>query len=240
MMRVVAFRTRCTALVAASSALLALSGCARQHAPVASGSVATAQRFAHPQPAVDALIAACRAQDEPALMRIFGVDAASLVSTGDPERDRHRCTLLVEAAGQMTRLDPKGPNMLELVVGLDDFPFPVPLVWDGSGWRFDIEEGAQEIARRRVGASELDAIAVCRAFARTRQVPGAEWHGYGFRTAPGGDAVVAYPAAYGVTGIMTFVGAGGRVYEKDLGTKTLRTIEGMRTYQPDGTWTAVE
>jgi hypothetical protein len=140
----------------------------------------------------------------------------------------------------MTRLDPKGPDTLELVVGTDDFPFPIPLVRDAGGWRFDTEEGAQELLRRRVGADELEAINVCRAYERNRQQPPGSWWGYNFRAAPGSDSLVAYPVAYGSTGIMTFiVGRDGRLYEKDLGDKTEKIAAGMKTYEPDATWKVV-
>ena len=220
--------------------LLLFSGCARHRTPAAAtGAAATEQRFPDPMAAVDALLAACRTDDEPALLAIFGANARAMVSTGDAEQDRERCARLVGAAKQMTRLDPKGADTLELVVGYDDFPFPIPLVRDGTGWRFDTEQGAQEILRRRVGADELEAITVCRVSARTRQPPPASRRGYNFRAAQGTDALVAYPIAYGSTGIMTFVGVGDRVYEKDLGTKTAQAAEALKSYPPDGTWTLV-
>jgi hypothetical protein len=89
---------------------------------------------------------------------------------------------------------------------------------------------------------------------RGRPVP---YHGYFFRIlfsqgpdAPGGAhdyvvrghmiggfALVAYPATYGVSGIMTFiVNHDGVVYQKDLGSKTADLATAMRTYNPDATW----
>ena len=54
----------------------------------------------------------------------------------------------------------------------------------------------------------------------------------------GGFALVAWPAEYGKTGIMTFiVNQHGRVYQKDLGPKTARTAAAMKSYDPDKTWT---
>jgi Protein of unknown function (DUF2950) len=232
--------TRRAALAILSLLVLALGGCTRNPPPAASArSAGTEQRFADPKAAVDALLAACRTNDDPALLAIFGADARALVSTGDPEQDRERCARLVAAAKQVTRLDPKGPDTLELVVGYDDFPFPIPLVRDAGGWRFDTEEGANEILRRRVGADELEAISVCRAYDTTRQAPSGTWRGYNFRTAQGQGALVAYPVTYGSTGIMTFVAVGGRVYEKDLGEKTAKAVDAMKTYQPDGSWSVV-
>ncbi len=54
----------------------------------------------------------------------------------------------------------------------------------------------------------------------------------------GGFALVAWPAEYGETGVMTFiVNQQGRVYQKDLGTKTARTVASLNSYDPDKTWT---
>jgi len=54
----------------------------------------------------------------------------------------------------------------------------------------------------------------------------------------GGFALVAWPADYGVTGIMTFiVNQQSRVYQKDLGTKTSKVVKKMKGYDPDPGWT---
>jgi Protein of unknown function (DUF2950) len=56
----------------------------------------------------------------------------------------------------------------------------------------------------------------------------------------GGFALVAFPATYGVSGIVTFiVSHGGVVYQKDLGAKTAQLANAMKTYNPDKTWTKV-
>ncbi len=87
------------------------------------------------------------------------------------------------------------------------------------------------------------------------------YHGYYFRilksqgrNAPGGKldyvvngkmvkgfGLVAYPAQYGVSGIMTFmVNQQGVVYEKDLGPKTVGIAKAVKAYNPDKTWEKVE
>ena len=56
-----------------------------------------------------------------------------------------------------------------------------------------------------------------------------------------GFALVAYPAQYGSSGIMTFiVNQDGVVYEKDLGNSTAKAASAMKRYDPDGTWKKVE
>ncbi len=53
----------------------------------------------------------------------------------------------------------------------------------------------------------------------------------------GGFGLVAYPAVYGETGIMTFiVNQQGKVYQKDLGPRTLRQAKSMREYDPGSGW----
>jgi hypothetical protein len=57
----------------------------------------------------------------------------------------------------------------------------------------------------------------------------------------GGFALVAYPAQYGVSGVITFiVNHEGVVYEKDLGTDTEKIALAMQTYNPDHTWKKAE
>lgn len=52
-----------------------------------------------------------------------------------------------------------------------------------------------------------------------------------------GFAMVAWPADYGNSGIMTFlVNANGVIYQKDLGEKTGETAPAMKEYNPDATW----
>jgi len=53
----------------------------------------------------------------------------------------------------------------------------------------------------------------------------------------GGFAVIAYPARYGVSGIMSFmVNQDGRVYEKNLGKGTAKIAAKMTTFNPDASW----
>lgn len=57
----------------------------------------------------------------------------------------------------------------------------------------------------------------------------------------GGFALVAYPAVYGSTGIMTFiVSKDGVVYQKNLGKDTLKNAEAMASFDPDKSWTKVD
>jgi hypothetical protein len=57
----------------------------------------------------------------------------------------------------------------------------------------------------------------------------------------GGFALVAAPATYRTTGVMTFiVSHDGVVYQKDLGKKTLETFQAIERYNPDKSWSPVK
>jgi hypothetical protein len=57
----------------------------------------------------------------------------------------------------------------------------------------------------------------------------------------GGFALVAFPAEYGVTGVMTFiVNHDGVVYQKNLGANTAARGRAMTQFDPDSTWTKVD
>src|SRR5213075_2246878 len=56
----------------------------------------------------------------------------------------------------------------------------------------------------------------------------------------GGFALVAFPAQYGVSGVMTFlVNHDGVVYQKDLGPNTAALARAMKSFNPDKTWQKV-
>jgi Protein of unknown function (DUF2950) len=57
----------------------------------------------------------------------------------------------------------------------------------------------------------------------------------------GGFGLVAYPAEYGVSGVMSFiVNHDGTVYEKNLGKETEKVAGAMKKFNPDKTWKKVE
>jgi hypothetical protein len=56
----------------------------------------------------------------------------------------------------------------------------------------------------------------------------------------GGFALVAYPAKYRNSGVMTFlVNYTGTVFQKDLGPNTAKIAEAMTSFNPDKTWIRV-
>ncbi|AOY01626.1 DUF2950 domain-containing protein [Jeongeupia sp. USM3] len=106
----------------------------------------------------------------------------------------------------------------------------------------------------------LFADAARHGYGKTAKQAGAPYHGYYYRVLSaqgpnakggaydymaqgkmlGGFALVAWPAKYGVSGVMTFiVNQDGTVFEKNLGSSTASVAERMARFDPDGSWKAV-
>lgn len=278
------------------------------------------QTFHSPEEAVQALVTATRNNDDKKLMTIFGPSAQELLHSGDAVADNQRREHFLKAYSEKNSLVSEKGGMV-VVIGKDDWPFPLPLVKKGEVWFFDTDKGKEEILNRRIGANELNSIQTClaivdaqREYARkdvdddglweyagkfmsdpgkknglywetregeeasplgafaaqarkegySKKKPGdkpAPFHGYYFRiltaqgkNAPGGAAdyvvkgkliggfaLVASPAKYGNSGVMTFmVNHEGVVYEKDLGKNTAKVAKAIKKFDPDKTWKKVK
>jgi len=280
----------------------------------------TAQKqFGSPAQAVQALVAAVRSGRTADLIAIFGPKGKPLVESGDAVADKNGRARFVASYDQGHSLATQSDGKVTLILGKDNWPFPIPLVKAGEAWHFDTAAGAEEILDRRIGRNELSAIEVCRAYVdaqreysskdrnddglreyaqhftshpnqhdglywpakageepspmgaliarardegyekagtRTKREP---YHGYYYRIlkrqgphAPdgahdyivnnhmiGGFALVAFPAQYGASGVMTFiVNQDGVVYQKNLGPDTEKIARQMKEYDPDPGWKA--
>ncbi|HXI39737.1 MAG TPA: DUF2950 domain-containing protein [Bryobacteraceae bacterium] len=124
------------------------------------------KEFDTPQQAADSLIQVAANFDVAAAKEILGPDSEDIVSSEDPVGDKNRAVAFAAKAKEKNSVatDAKNPNRAILTVGKDDFPFPIPIVKHKGKWSFDTKAGRQEILNRRVGANELDAIAICRGF----------------------------------------------------------------------------
>ena len=122
--------------------------------------------FDTPKKAADALIVAARDFDRPALEQLFGPQFNDVVLSGEDAQDRQRAAEFIAKADEKTNVsvDPKTRTRAFLLVGDDDWPFPIPIVKRGVRWSFDTEAGRQEILYRRIGSNELDAIQICRGY----------------------------------------------------------------------------
>lgn len=129
----------------------------------ASASTSTgARQFDTPQQAAAALIDAADRFDVRDLITIFGHGGEDLILTSERPQDRKRAADFAAQAHEKNSisLDPKSGKRAFLIIGNENWPFPVPMVKRGGKWFFDVAAGRQEILNRRIGANELDAIAV--------------------------------------------------------------------------------
>jgi hypothetical protein len=280
----------------------------------------TAQaKFATPEEAADALQKALSAESLDNMRLIFGREWMETTASGDAIADQQDREVAALAMAQSWRWDALGENAKELIIGDEQWPFPVPLVKAGNAWQFDSEAGKEEVLARRIGGNELGVIGLCRDYVRAQKEYASEPHdgkpaglfaqrfrsspglhdglfwrlkrgertspfgelvaagitegydpnkpdaspfrGYRFRiltaqgsAAPGGSknylvngdltggfAMLAYPAKYGFSGIMTFVvGQEGIVHQQDLGPDTENLAAALTEYNPDASWTAVQ
>jgi hypothetical protein len=130
------------------------------------GPESSQRTFATPREAAQALLAAAAAGDVSALSAIFGPSAGEILNSGDAVEDKNNVARFVKRANQSIkeRVDPANPNHASLLIGADNFPFPIPLVRTAGRWYFDTPSGKGEILARRIGSNELDAIAACKAY----------------------------------------------------------------------------
>jgi Protein of unknown function (DUF2950) len=127
--------------------------------------------FDTPQQAADALVTAADHFDETALMQIFGSEGDEIVFTGEPAQDRKRAADFASEAREKKSVstNPQGGNRAFLLVGNEEWPFPVPIVKSGNKWFFDSKAGKQELLYRRIGANELDAIQICHGYVEAQE-----------------------------------------------------------------------
>jgi len=274
--------------------------------------------FNSPEEAMQGLMDAVKSNDTKELLAIFGPAGKQIVFSGDEKADKAGRELFVKAYEEMNKLERETDTKEILVVGKNEYPFPVPIVKKGETWIFDTIAGKEEVINRRIGRNELNTIQTCLAYAdaqreyaikdrdsveyaqKFRSTPGKKdglywetkegeepsplgpfaaravregyiqkkpgdkpvpYHGYFYKILKaqgknasggaydyvikgkmiGGFALVAYPAEYGASGIMTFIiNHDGIVYQKDLGKETGKIASAMTKYDPDKTWKKVE
>jgi hypothetical protein len=282
-----------------------------------SGPALAQEHFKTPDDAVTALVDAAKAQDKSAILAVLGKEGRAVISSGDAVADRAARHRFLAAYHANHTVDQSG-DKATLVVGPDDWPFPIPIVKKNDRWSFDTAAGLDEILRRRIGRNELSAIQVCLGYVQAQNEyasldpaglgphayaqrilssPGKKdglywpstageepsplgefaakasaegykagqaripYHGYYYRILKrqgpgaedgaydyvvngkmiGGFALLAYPAQYGNSGIMTFmVNHNGEVLQKDLGPRTTEIARKIDEYAPDHAWQEVK
>jgi len=153
-------RQRLTRFAAATSMALSL-GCS--FAPLFAQQPGQ-RTFASPEDAGSALFAAMQAQGEQSAspLSILGPAGKDVLSSGDPEEDADARTSFVVKYQEMHRFVTEARGTVALVVGAENWPFPIPLVRNNGSWFFDTPGGKDEILVRRIGKNELAAMDACR------------------------------------------------------------------------------
>ena len=211
--------------------------------------------------ASESLFQAVQSNNEQVIANILG-GPTELTTSHDPGQDKVDRELFVRKYQEMHRLKREADGSVTLYIGAENWPFPIPITGKANAWRFDADAGAKEVMFRRIGENELAAIAMCHEFAAGKKEHGVESNaanredggnsgavrGYYFRElrrsgtggkTTGGLALIAYPAEYRSSGVMTFiVTESGVVYEKDLGPNTSGLATAMATFRKGRTWHA--
>ena len=144
-------RKHAAGLMAAAMLLFAISSANAQ------------QAFQTPEEAATALADAIKSGTTRDMLKVLGPDAEDIMFSGDEVADREARERFVGAYDAKHNVIIEGEKAF-LVVGADDFPFPIPLIRQKAGWKFDTAAGRLEILYRRIGRNELDAIQTCLAY----------------------------------------------------------------------------
>lgn len=158
------------ALLLAPVFLRAQESTAKKTPAATTASAVGAKSFDTPQQAADALVDAADKFDEVELTQIFGSKGKDIVSTGELAQDRKRAAEFAAKAREKksVSVDTKSGTRAFVLVGNENWPFPVPIVKRSGTWSFDVSAGRQELLYRRIGANELDAIDVCQGYAEAQ------------------------------------------------------------------------
>jgi len=149
--------------------IICLSSCSKPEKPATT----EAKTFASPDVAGAALLEAGKSGNQDAILAIFGPESKQVLSSGDATQDKENVDAFVAAYETMNRWRKMDDKSEILVLGVDNFPFPIPLKQNGDGrWYFDTAAGKEEILARRIGRNELAAIKICGALADAQ----AEYH----------------------------------------------------------------
>jgi hypothetical protein len=118
--------------------------------------------FASVEEASRALFGAMHSQDEQAPLSILGPAGKEVLSSGDPTEDSDARAGFIVKYQEMHRFVTEPDGTVTLVVGAENWPFPIPLVNHHGTWYFDTDAGKGEIIFRRIGKNELAAMDACR------------------------------------------------------------------------------
>jgi len=117
--------------------------------------------FASAEEASRALFDAMHAQDEQAPLSILGPAGKEVLSSGDATEDSDARAGFIVKYQEMHRFVAEPDGTVTVVVGAENWPFPIPLVNHHGTWYFDTDAGKDEIVFRRLGKNELAAMDAC-------------------------------------------------------------------------------
>jgi hypothetical protein len=117
--------------------------------------------FASAEDAGRAFFTAMQALDEQSPLSILGPDGRDVLSSGDPAEDANARIGFVVKYQEMHRFVTEPNGTLTLVVGAENWPFPIPLVNHHGSWYFNTPVGKDEILFRRIGKNEIAAMDAC-------------------------------------------------------------------------------
>jgi hypothetical protein len=98
------------------------------------------------------------------MMVILGPEGEDIVSSGDAVADKETLERFVKAYQEKVDFVKEKEDRVSIIIGNDNWPFPIPIVKRGEGWVFDTKAGREEVLSRRIGRNELNAIQVCSAY----------------------------------------------------------------------------
>ena len=113
-------------------------------------------------------MAAAKAGDQGAIIKVLGPDGELIASSGDPIADTNIREAFVAAFDAKHAVEMEGDGTRTLIIGTDDWPFPIPLVNKAGEWQFDTKAGLVEILSRRIGRNELSAVQVLQAYVQAQ------------------------------------------------------------------------
>lgn len=116
------------------------------------------EMFKTPEDAATALLATAKSGDKKDALVVFGPEGEDIISSGDPVNDANQRNKFVEAYAAKHQIENESDKKAVLIIGVEDWPFPVPLIKKTNGWQFDTAAGLKEILFRRIGHDELDTI----------------------------------------------------------------------------------
>ena len=118
--------------------------------------------FTSREEASRALFAALQAQDEQSPLSILGPGGKDVLSSGDSAEDSDARVGFVVKYQEMHRFVTEPNGTVTLIIGAENWPFPIPLVNHHGSWYFDTDAGKGEILFRRIGRNEVAAMDACR------------------------------------------------------------------------------